>query len=141
LLRENIKGRGRSPAAFKKHETINNLLYNEPAIAPLLPKGQDFIIKTCVLIYILLPTSKSLLGIPVFSYFIGDENDKNNIKRLINLNGCKLNAFDLGGHRNCFFDFPSCLEWQIRPALGGRWRDKVRFWWWMMSWGRASRCG
>jgi len=85
LLRHNIKGHGCSSAAFKKHETIINLLYNEPAIEPLLPKGQDLIIKTCVLIYVLLPTSKSLLGIPTFSYFIGEENRKNNIKRLINI--------------------------------------------------------
>jgi len=61
------------------------LLYNKPAIEPLLPKGQDFIIKTCVLIYVLLPTSKSLLGIPTFSYFIGEGKEKNNIKRLINI--------------------------------------------------------
>jgi hypothetical protein len=84
-LRENIKGHGRSPVAFKKHKTIIKLLYNEPAIKLLLPKGQDFIIKTCVLIYVLFPTSKSLLGIPAFCYFIGEENGKNNIKRLINI--------------------------------------------------------
>lgn len=43
-------------------------------------------------------------------YENGQNREAENIKNLINLNGCKLKAFDLGGHRNCFLIFRHVLN-------------------------------
>jgi hypothetical protein len=74
-----------------------------------------------------------------FSYKKGRGVGREEFGWVIILNSYGLIPFSLSGAQKLLFS--QHPERKIRPARGERWRRRDRFWWWMMSWDLASRCG